>query len=544
VILDRSARRPRAVLLALFLGAFGALAVPAWASAAEFTVTGAGDTGTRTACETKVGECTLRGAIEATDAAAPGPNGIKFDPTFFDGQPGDTIAPGATLLPAISVPTTIDGAGCNAGTTVTCLSGASLTSSPLLEFKADGTKLENLSIVIPAGRVGIRLTGGHTVEVLDNTIDLPGTSSPSTGIESSFGASGGLIEGNKITSAFGFNYSVALRGGSNRILGNELIGAGCCQAGITIELGSAGNQIGGDSPESENVFEGFGSGAVSMLSSPGFDSTHNEVRRNRGSNGLNFINGAGVAAPAITEALTSSVSGTAEPGATVRVFPKATEEPGEIESFLGETEADIVTGTWKVSFAKVPIGTFAAATQTLAGSTSSLGGSATTGKSPAEEQEEKEGAEKAAKEKEAAERAARERQEKEAREQREKEAKEKEGGSGGGGSTGGGSTGGSSSQTPAPSPPPPPTVARVAPKVKITAGPKRISSATTARFRLKAEPAAGAKFECKLDGAKWAKCSSPRTYKHPKPGKHAFRVRATAGGLTGAVTKYQFTVKT
>ncbi len=533
MILDRGARRPRAVLLALILGAFVALAVPAWAAAAEFTVNSTGD-GAKAAsgavCETATpGQCTLRAAIQAANEPGAGTDVIKFSSAVFNGEPTDTITPAA--LPEVSTAMTIDGAACNAGSAVPCLSAAAVTSSSLFEFKADETTLENLSITIPAGRVGIRLAGGnHTVKILDNTIDLTGTTLPSTGIESSFGSSGGLIEGNEITSlSNSFNFPISLRGGSNRILGNQFTGASCCQAGITIELGGAGNQIGGDSPGSENLFEGFGTGAVSMVSSGEFDSTHNEVRRNRGSNGSNFINGAKVAAPAITEAFRSSVGGTAEPGATVRVFRKATEEPGEIESFLGETEADSVTGAWKVSFAKVPIGTFAAATQTLSGSTSSLGGSATVGKDPAEEQEEKETAEKAAKE----------RQEKEAQEQRDKEAREKERDSGGG-STGAGST----NPVPAPAPAPAPAVAKVAPKVRITAGPRKTARATTAKFRFKVTNVPGAKFECKLDSAKWAKCSAPKTYKHMKPGKHTFRVRAVAGGLTGAVTKYQFTVKT
>ena len=60
--------------------------------------------------------------------------------------------------------------------------------------------------------------------------------------------------------------------------------------------------------------------------------------------------------------------------------------------------------------------------------------------------------------------------------------------------------------------------------------------------RKRAEPAAGAKFECKLDNARWAKCSSPKTYKKLKVGKHTFRVRAIASGRTGAVATFKFTV--
>ena len=54
------------VPLALLLGALLALAVPALAAAAEFEVNGTGDSGeaaAKVACETGVGECTLRAAI-------------------------------------------------------------------------------------------------------------------------------------------------------------------------------------------------------------------------------------------------------------------------------------------------------------------------------------------------------------------------------------------------------------------------------------------------------------------------------------------------
>lgn len=52
------------------------------------------------------------------------------------------------------------------------------------------------------------------------------------------------------------------------------------------------------------------------------------------------------------------------------------------------------------------------------------------------------------------------------------------------------------------------------------------------RFRATGESATG--FECKLDGKKWRRCTSPRTYKHLKPGRHAFRDRAVGAGGTDA----------
>ena len=79
--------------------------------------------------------------------------------------------------------------------------------------------------------------------------------------------------------------------------------------------------------------------------------------------------------------------------------------------------------------------------------------------------------------------------------------------------------------------------------MKITAGPKKNSTATTAKFKFKADRRRRRSSNASSTEAKWAKCTSPKTYKKLKVGKHTFRVRATASGLTGAVAKYQFTVK-
>jgi hypothetical protein len=81
------------------------------------------------------------------------------------------------------------------------------------------------------------------------------------------------------------------------------------------------------------------------------------------------------------------------------------------------------------------------------------------------------------------------------------------------------------------------------PTVKITKGPKKNSSSTTAKFAFQTTNAAGAKFECKFDQSKWAGCKPPKTYRKLKPGRHTFQVRATASGLTSAAVKFGFTVK-
>ena len=72
-----------------------------------------------------------------------------------------------------------------------------------------------------------------------------------------------------------------------------------------------------------------------------------------------------------------------------------------------------------------------------------------------------------------------------------------------------------------------------APETTITAGPAATAAVTTATFEFGAtEP--GATFECALDGATFAACSSPRVYSALAAGAHAFQVRATGIGGTDA----------
>ena len=86
------------------------------------------------------------------------------------------------------------------------------------------------------------------------------------------------------------------------------------------------------------------------------------------------------------------------------------------------------------------------------------------------------------------------------------------GGGGGGGNDGGGDDDG---------PPPPQTV--------LGKHPPKTTRSTTAKFGFRAT---GARFSCKLDGKPKAACSSPKTYKKLKPGRHTFKVWATVGVMT------------
>jgi Periplasmic copper-binding protein (NosD) len=366
-------------------------------------------------------------------------------------------------------------------------------------------------MVLGPGATGIESSWGRA-QVIGNSIE-GGTVGIVTNEESE--GVGDLIQGNSISAVE--RQGIEIANDSNVVIGNTITRADW--VGIDLESHRADhNRIGGDGPGEANTIVESGlrgnaeDGAITMFTRR---ELRNEFAANTGygnhgafikllTNPIEGEDANGIVPPAIATALQSSASGTTQPEATVRVYSKASAEPGELGVQLAVVSAD-AAGNWKATFAKQPVGGLLAATATKGGGTSEVSAPVAATADPHEE--------------------------------------EKGGGNeGGGGGTGGGSTGtGSASGTSGP--PPPPAVAKVAPKVKITGGPKKTATATTATFRFKVINVDRAKFECKLDSAKWASCKSPKAYKKLKPGKHTFRVRASAGGLTGPVTKYQFTVK-
>jgi hypothetical protein len=268
-----------------------------------------------------------------------------------------------------------------------------------------------------------------------------------------------------------------------------VIGSGTSAIFVRNPPGEAmtGNLIGGNTVEKENVIEGSGGPAIQILEEAEEVGSWTEITRNHGSgNGGPFINllaGAneGIAPPTIVDAQKSSVTGTSLEGATIRVFSKAKAEAGEVQGFLGETEAD-GSGNWKLTYS-APAGALVTATQTNgAGSTSQFAAPVAVPADPSN------------------------------------------GGNGGGSNRGG----------PAPD--------TTAPKVTITKAPKAKSTSTTAKFKFKSNEA-GSKFQCRLDKAKFKTCRSPKTYKKLKPGKHVFKVRATdKAGNVSKPMKRKFTV--
>jgi hypothetical protein len=67
----------------------------------------------------------------------------------------------------------------------------------------------------------------------------------------------------------------------------------------------------------------------------------------------------------------------------------------------------------------------------------------------------------------------------------------------------------------------------VAPRARITKGPKGTVHTDHVKFSFKSRPA-GASFECKLDGRPMKPCRSPKAYRNLGSGKHTFKVRAIA----------------
>ncbi|MBS1678339.1 MAG: hypothetical protein JST08_13250 [Actinobacteria bacterium] len=354
-------------------------------------------------------------------------------------------------------------------------------------------------MVLGSGALGIASSWGRA-DIVGNSIE-GGTVGIVTDEESA--GAGDLIEGNSITRPE--RQGIEIANDSNVVIGNTITGAEW--VGIDLEAYAGHNRIGGDGPGEANTIVESGlrgqpeDGAITMFTRRG---VRNEFAANSGfGNGGAFINlftnpiegeaANGIVPPAFVTVQQSSASGTAAPEATVRVYAKASAAPGELGAQLAKVQAD-ASGNWKATFAKQAVGGLLAATASREGGTSEVSAPGAAVADPEEEE-----------------------------------------GDGGNGGTGTGAPASGASI------PPPP--AKVAPKAKITARPKKSSTATTAKFKFKVTNVSGAKFECKLDGARWARCKSPRTYKKLKAGKHAFRVRAIANGLKGRVTKFQFTVK-
>jgi hypothetical protein len=364
---------------------------------------------------------------------------------------------------------------------------------------------------------------------------------------------GAVIDGNEIE--YPGEYGIVLENWDNRVTDNLIFGA--TKAGIQVEsagwTGGTDDVIGGDpgeipreewseeswqrwerealeNEEDENEIDDSGGPAIEVV---GEHTAFVDALRNYGEgNGGPFVDlggdgpgnavdgpNKGIQVPTIVSATQAEVRGVGarSGGTVVMVFAKATSSPGEIAEFLGAADPN-EDGTWSMKMPEgLAVGTLIAVSQ-MDGEAGASELSSATPLAPGPvvvppwevigeeaEGDESEGAGGL-------------------RSERNPPAH---------------TPATRSSNAPAT---PASTPASVSPTVHITAHPSASSHQARATFRFAAS-IAGAKFECKLDGAKWAKCASPKVLKGLKPGKHAFAVRAVAAGLTGPVTKYRFTVR-
>jgi CSLREA domain-containing protein len=387
----------RSTLALIALLAALAFAIPTSASASEIVIDSSADETDAApggACETAAADCTLRAAIEAANVD-PDSNDLRFDPGVFQGGPASTIALGSAL-PTIATPVRLLGTGCPAGAGGfgPCAGIAAPDDQPGLTLESAGTVVEGLAIT--GGSHGIRVinatagsgAGDSPPRLIGNEIDMV----EGTGIESRLlgaeilgneivGAlkgihvkgdtdgAGNLIEGNEITESG--EVAIYIENDSNEVFGNAVHGAG--ESAVYLVNGADKNRIGGDTPASENVLSGSTNSPVTMVLP---ETSHNEVARNRGSdNKGNFISlsransfeantpGGGVKAPSVTTATESYAIGSGPPAARIRVFRKASEAPGELQSFVGEAIVD-GGGVWSLSYAPIPPDTFLAVSAT------------------------------------------------------------------------------------------------------------------------------------------------------------------------------------
>jgi CSLREA domain-containing protein len=241
--------------------------------------------------------------------------------------------------------------------------GQAVSEESNVEFNAVRAGSIGINNVGLAGRiVGNQLEGG------------------STGILVGFGDGEGLIASNEIDAPGEFG--ILIKSAKNDVRDNTVTNSS--GTGIAVEpppgvTATIGNVIGGSTTNTENVIDGSGGPAIEIVEEAGEPGSWTEITRNHGSgNGGRFIDlveGAneGILPPTFSSPTKTSVEGAgAEPNATIRVFRKAGSAAGELQSFLGEANAD-GSGNWKVTYPSIPGGTIVAATQTKeSGATSEL----------------------------------------------------------------------------------------------------------------------------------------------------------------------------
>src|SRR4029077_19894989 len=87
------------------------------------------------------------------------------------------------------------------------------------------------------------------------------------------------------------------------------------------------------------------------------------------------------------------------------------------------------------------------------------------------------------------------------------------------------------------------TIDTTAPDTILSTTPANPSNSADPSFSFTSE--AGATFQCALDGAAFAACTSPKSYTGVADGSHTFQVKATdTAGNTGTAASFTWTVDT
>jgi parallel beta-helix repeat protein len=305
------------------------LALPAAASAANYTVNSIGDQEDKEVgeegCKTEVNTCTLRAAIEELDNS--GETGlIKFS-VLFNGQVADTIAP-ATELPAIEETVKIDGDGAGGCATEAgspngpCvgISGPAAGSAPTVEI-AEGVEIEGLAVT--GAKFGINVSGAERFKTRDswfgvkldgkaggNTIGLfidpesneatiGGTKSAARNVFANNSADGLDILGAQSTEVLGNYFGVKPDGATQASNGKDI------EVTSTLSFEAFGNEIGGTVTAEEaksqacdggcNVISGAVASGIDLKGDGGEESPAGETTIANNYIGLNAAGSAAVA---------------------------------------------------------------------------------------------------------------------------------------------------------------------------------------------------------------------------------------------------------
>lgn len=236
---------------------------------------------------------------------------------------------------------------------------AAITGNLVATLTGDGIFVQGDNPSVSTNSVGVG-TGGQDLGVSGAGIYL-------------FGTDGAIVDGNIVGSS---SHGVFVDLSSDTQLTGNSIGSDTVPNlgyGVYISNGSTDTVVGSDSPAGFNTLAHNSNGGVAVA---GGTSDGNEIRGNLGfGNGGLFIDlgddGPGpsgganndIEAPTIAVVDSDSASGSAEPGATVRLFEKTVADNGEIAGFLGSAVAD-GSGNWQIGHSS-PLD-FVGATQTTA----------------------------------------------------------------------------------------------------------------------------------------------------------------------------------